>query len=177
MPQVVRSRSRVISGKKRLVEWSICSVPTGFSNVAAGAKAIAVLVPTATLADVGPGTVVRTRGEVRIFSDQQIATENQIGAFGMGFVNEVAGALGITGLPGPASQCAWGGWFVHQFFSQQMLFATAAGLEDNRGERYQIDSKAMRKFAADENLVFMIENFGSTGLEFGVSFRMLIKAG
>ncbi len=177
MARNLNVRSRVISRSKRLTEWTICSDPTGYSALPLSTKAIAVRVPASTLAEVAPATIVRTRGVVAIKSDQSAAAEEQLGAFGMGFVNTVAGALGITALPGPAADCGWPGWFVHQFFNQSMDFSSAVGLHLD-SVIYPIDSKAMRKFKGDEDLVFMVENFGTTGgLEFAVSFRILTKAG
>ncbi len=178
MANQVRSRVRVAGrGSKRSVSWAICSTPTGSSTVNSGQKAIAVLVPSSTLLDLIPFTIVRVRGLVQIHSDQSGAAEDQLGAFGMGIVNDVAGALGITALPGPDTDCGWAGWFVHQFFSESWLFINGTGTQD-RGGKYVIDSKAMRKVAAEEDIVFMVENGSAAfGLSFTVQFRMLLKAG
>ncbi len=178
-PRIVRSNSfsRGRVGKKRSVTWSICSSPTGSTILALGSKVISVLIPSSTLLDLIPFTIVRTIGLVSIQSDQVAAAEEQLGAFGMGLVNDVAGALGATGIPGPASDCGWGGWFVHQFFTQVTGIAsgTSTGVVD---VRYSFDSRAQRKVSAEEDIVFMVENFGDTGgLRFATSFRMLIKAG
>ena len=170
-------RSRIPSGRsKRNTTWAVCSSPTGFSTCDAATKCIAVLVPSTTLLDLIPFTIVRTRGIVTIQSDQSVATETQTGAFGMGIMNDVAGSLGVTALPGPAANCGWPGWFVHQFFNQSFL-QTANGVLLN-GVSYEIDSKAMRKVEAEQDIAFMVENFGAShGLQFAVSFRMLLKAG
>ena len=178
MTRIMTRRSGVIgSTRKRQTEWSLCSVPTGYTSVPAGAKVILVLVPAVTLAADSPSTIVRTRGLLSIESDQRAASESQIGAFGIGFVNVVAGALGITALPGPASECSWGGWFLHQFFSYRVSVTTDIGVEPNFAHPIELDSKAMRKFTEDESLLLMIENFGATGFNAAVSFRMLLKAG
>ncbi len=172
-----RVQVRRVGSSRRQTEWSISTVPTGYSAVAASTKAIAVLVPSSTLADIGPATVVRTHGILAIQTDNVGASEEQIGALGFAFVNEVAGSLGITGLPGPAAQSSWGGWFVHQFFNQTFLFVSGVGVDPHRSTQYPIDSKAMRKFEADESLLVMIENFGTFGFEFAISMRILVKAG
>jgi len=162
-------------GPKRLTEWGICTVPTGFSNIVPG-KTILVLVPAATLQPESPATVVRSRFMLSIGSDQSAANEAQVGAFGIGFVNEVAGALGVTGVPGPATDCAWGGWFVWQAFLQEN--STGTDQVASSISHYVIDSKAMRKFTEDESLVMVIENTaGSDGLRAAVAGRMLVKAG
>jgi len=123
-------RSRVLTrggGPKRSTTWALCSSPTGSTNLNAATKAIAVLIPSSTLLDLIPFTIVRTRGLVHIRSDQAAASEDQNGAFGMGIVNDVAGALGITALLGPATDCGWPGWFVHQFVNQAFLFLDGTG--------------------------------------------------
>jgi len=179
VPRIL-NRSRVLQGgtrSKRNVTWSICSNPTDLSNVVAGAKSIAVLVPSSTLLDLIPFTITRTIGVVHIESDQSAASERQVGAYGMGIVNDVAGALGITAIPGPAIDCGWSGWFVHGYFFESILFKSAVGTQ-NLGGNYSFDSRAQRKVSAEEDLVFVVENRGTAfDLNFGVSFRMLIKAG
>ncbi len=172
-------RSRVPSrGARRSTTWSLCSMPGGFSALAANTKAIAVLFPSTTLLDLIPFTIVRTRLLLSIGSDQQAASETIVGAFGAGIVNDVAGALGVTGLPGPTSDCGWAGWFAYQPFLQEFVFGSGVGLEPNFMTQYVIDSKAMRKVAAEEDIVWMIENDNATaGLRFAIAGRMLIKAG
>ncbi len=164
-------------GSKRLTEWGICSVATGFSSAAAGTKVIAFLAPAAVLEPESPATIVRSRLLLSIRSDQSAATENQMGAFGCGFVNVVAGALGITALPGPATDCAWGGWFVWQPIVQAIRVTTDVGFDPQYVTQYVIDSKSMRKFESDMSLLWMIENVGAHGFDFAVTGRMLVKAG
>ncbi len=169
--------SRVLTRTKRSTTWALCSVPTGYSSLLQNVKAVAVAIPSTTLLDLVPFTITRTVGIVSIATDQEAASEDQIGAFGFGVVNRVAGALGITALPGPATDCGWPGWFVHRFFSQKYEFHTAAA-SMLPSKEYVFDSKAMRKVEAEQDLVFMVENFdANNGLRFAVSFRMLIKTG
>ncbi len=178
--RVVRSRIPFGGARssKRSTLWAICSVPTGYSTLAFDSKAIAVLVPSSTLLDLVPFTITRTIGRVSIISDQQSVNENQIGAYGMGVVNRVAGALGATGIPGPATDCGWPGWFVFGYITQRFTFVSAVGVEPNMATAYDFDSRAQRKIESEQDLAFMVENFsGAHGLEFAVSFRMLIKAG
>jgi len=163
---------------KRSTDWFLGVSETGRSTVAAGSNAIVVAVPSSTLALIAPATVVRTYWTQFIESDQAGASEDMIGAFGAGFVNEVAFALGVTGLPGPATQSAWDGWFIHKFFQQRFVFVSGVGFESNGGKTYDIDSKAMRKFEGDEGLVFMLENSSASfGISVGTAIRMLVKAG
>ncbi len=178
--RIIRSRSPSAgrTRTKRATQWAICSVPTGFSTAAAASKVIAVLVPSSTLRDLVPFTITRTIGSLSIQSDQVAANESQIGAVGAGVVNDVAGALGITGLPGPATNCGWPGWFMHRFFTQAFMFISAVGVDARRGVEYTFDSRAQRKVESEQDIVFMVENFDAIGgLQFALSFRMLIKAG
>ena len=175
--RIVRSRfpSRG-GGSKRSVSWSVCSTPTGLSVLAAGQKGIAVLVQSSILLDLIPFTITRTVGICHIDSDQSGASEVQLGAIGAGLVNDVAGALGATGVPGPATDCGWSGWFMHQFFVNSFLFVSGVGTQTT-GKVLMFDSRAQRKVSAEEDIIFMVENFGTVGLRFGLSFRMLLKAG
>ncbi len=94
--------------------------------VAAATKALVVSTAGALTT---PFTIIRTRGFVAIASDQSTADENQIGAFGLGVVTELARAAGIASIPGAQTDAVWDGWFVHQSFGQRMEFMTA----NNRG--------------------------------------------
>ena len=166
-------------GKRRQTEWGICSVPTGFTAIAAGAKVILVSVPAATLSPSSPATIVRSRGELSLSPDTGAVDRAISGAFGIGFVNEVAGALGVTGVPGPATDCNWGGWFLWQPFQAEQILITAVGvLGVNVGTiRYPLDSKAMRKFEEEQRLVMVIENTGAVAFRAALSIRHLVKAG
>ena len=157
---------------KRQTDWRLSLVSVGFTTVATSTKSLLASLSAATLGVIAPSTVVRTRGMITVTSDQGAAIEDQIGSFGMAFVNEVARALGVTALPGPTTDVLFDGWFVHQFFQQAGIRA-----DDPVGRTYVIDSKAMRKFDSDLGLVFMCENTGAHGLNIAVQLRMLIKAG
>jgi len=167
------------SGKKRQTEWGICSVPTGFSSINASAKTILVSVPAATLSPESPATIVRSRGLLTITPDVSSASRTLTGAFGIGFVNEVAGLLGITAIPGPATNCDWGGWFVWQAFQGESQVATAIGFAGANAWslQYEIDSKAMRKFEEGQRLMMVIENTNAEACRAALSIRHLVKAG
>ncbi len=168
------------AGPKRLTDWSLGVLSTGFVAIAAQTKVLLVSFSSAALAVDAPATIIHTRGIIAIASDQIVATEDQVGAFGIAFVNETARALGVTAIPGPGTDSLYDGWFVHQQFAQHFMFA--AGTErafDARGAtQYVIDSKAMRKFESDEGMVVMLENTDANdGFLASVSLRFLIKAG
>ncbi len=119
-----------------------------------------------------PFTIVRTRIELFIFSDQEAAVERQLAAFGMAVVSDQAVAVGLTALPTPASDLDSGLWLAHQF-----MFADAVNLTDRAvaGQKYTIDSKAMRKVDVGQDLVFMLENGSADGVKIMSAGRILIK--
>ncbi len=173
-----RSRSFVSTRSKRQVDWDITFGLTALVNVPAASKVLLIQVPSATLAVVGPATLVRSRMLLTVASDQSGVSENQIGAFGCSFVNDVAGALGVTGLPGPSTEGGFPGWFVWQPIGQFLRVLSGVGAEPHWGTQYHIDSKAMRKFGSDQDLVIMIENVHATmGFDCMLEGRFLIKSG
>ena len=174
--RVIRSPS-FRRGSKRQTEWGICSVPTGYSAIGAGAKVVLVGVPAATLSPESPATVVRIRGLLSVAPTNSSANRDLVGAFGMGFVNEVAFQVGITGVPGPATDCSWGGWMVWQPIVSSLQVTTDVGYQSRFDTAYTIDSKAMRKFEEEMAFVVVVENL--TGLSFSaaIAFRALVKAG
>ena len=161
-------------GSRRLTEWVISSFPATVTNIPASSKVLLSSVAAAQLTALAPATIVRTRGVLMVSTDQTAALEFQLGSFGLGFVNEVARALGVTALPGPSTDALWDGWFVHQYFQQKHDVAETGPAY----AQYVIDSKAMRKFEGDEGLVFMVENTHATqGFEVALGLRILMKAG
>ncbi len=171
------NQGSVVVRSRRQTDWSILVIPVGTTNIAGNSKVLAASITAAALDAITPFTIVRTRGILSVGSDQRAATENQLGSLGIGLVNEVARALGVTALPGPSSQATDNRWFVHQFYSQRLSVTTDIGVEPNFFTQYVIDSKAMRKVTFDQGLVFMFENTAATGHDIFLSLRMLIKAG
>ena len=165
------------SGPRRQVGWDISLLSVAQIAVAAGAKVLMLNASPASLATLVPGTIVRTRGMLTIGSDQRSALEDQIGSFGIGLVNSVAGALGVTGVPAPGDEAIWGGWFVHQYFANRFEFVTGAGFETNGQMQFPIDSKAMRKLEGEQALIGVLQNHGSFGFVATLQLRFLIKAG
>ena len=88
-----------------------------------GLVASATIVPTSTKVLLGtfvlsnPGideTVLRSVGQISVSTDNDGASEQQVGAWGMCIVSDVALAIGITALPSPVSEISDDFWFVHQ---------------------------------------------------------------
>ena len=123
-----------------------------------------------------PFTVVRTRMEARIVSDQALATENQIGAFGWVKVSEQAAAIGITAVPTPITDESSDLWFVHQNMLSNFR-VDANGDGGTSGTGYSIDSKAMRKFEDGDQMLGIaeVDVTDGFGLEMVTIGRILIK--
>jgi len=120
-----------------------------------------------------PFTIMRTRLTVLFESDQAIASERPQGAFGIVIVNDVASALGITGVPGPVTDPN-SPWLVYQGLVSSFLLGDATGFI-NDGSLYEIDSKAMRKVGENENINFMVEMRTAPGAIITIEGRMLVK--
>ena len=115
------ARARVIqrqfrSVSKRATDWAFSATSSAEINIPAASKVLLALFIPASFVGLTPSTIIRTRGRFDIGSDQEAASEVQIGAFGIGIVSETAGGVGVTAVPGPDNDPLWDGWFVHQFF-------------------------------------------------------------
>jgi len=165
-------------GPRRQTDWALSAISVDSVNVPAASKVRLAFFLPAALSVSAPATLIRTRGVFHITSDVQVS-ERQLGAFGIAFVNEVAGALGVTAIPGPATDALFDGWFEHQYIMQrQLLTGTGANLESDAGKQYVIDSKAMRKYDTDSSLVVMVENIhASHAFDITFGIRFLVKAG
>jgi len=124
---------------------------------------------------VGGETVVRTRGMFGWMTDQVVSDEFQFGAFGLAVVTAQAVSVGITAVPHPATDAAWGGWFYHSYFASAVEFISADGVNTELMHTQIIDSKAMRKVDEDERIIAVVENMSSFGLEFINFERFLSK--
>jgi len=168
----------VTRGPRRQTDWAFALLAADGVAIPAASKVLLASIASSVLSTIAPATIVRTRGLLTIRSDQSIATELQLGAMGVAFVNEVARGLGVTALPGPSTEALWDGWFVHQFISQAYEFVSGVGTNPQYVTQYMVDSKAMRKFESDEGLVFMVENaHAATGFVATLQLRLLLKAG
>ena len=167
--RVVRSFAR---GPRKATDWSASAALTvGVGLPAASAILTQVFVPI-----VGGETVIRTRGMLGWSSDNAAASENQLGAFGIGVVSEQAATVGITAVPHPGTDAAWGGWLYHTYWFSQTQFLSSVGLQFDKMHTIVIDSKAMRKVGETERLVVVWENTGAShGVSVFDSIRILSK--
>jgi len=121
-----------------------------------------------------PFTVVRSRFELHLRSDQASAIEHQAAGFGIAVVSDQAAAIGVTAVPTPATDLGSDLWFV-----QQNIFADESALTDRTrsSTKVTVDSKAMRRVDVGQDIVVVAELASpSSGFILGVVGRMLVKA-
>jgi len=120
-----------------------------------------------------PFTVIRSHFELLLISDQAAAIEVQLGAIGVCVVSDQASAIGITAVPTPITDAESDLWQTHQFYA-----ADESNLTDRtkNGTHMSVDSKAMRKVNADEDLLTVVEmDTTGNGQILSVAVRQLIK--
>ncbi len=148
----------------------------------AGLVQSAVIVPTASkvlLSSIvlsNPGideTVLRTVGQLSVSTDNSAASEQQVGAFGMCIVTDVAFAIGITAIPSPVAEIGDDLWFVHQSITQRSDFQSAVGFNPDVATLYHYDSKAKRRLEEGSRIVLVVENSGPHGFQMASSTRLL----
>ena len=113
-------------------------------------------------------TVVRTVGRFFVQSDQAIAVEQQIGAWGMVRVTDAAALIGVTAVPGPITDKDDEGWMVWEPFVQNGQLTTGGP----SGFAYTYESKAARKIEEGHAMAVMVENAHATH---GLIFSILIS--
>ena len=167
-----RSRTRR-HGKTGETTWiaagiAAMAVPASSKTQVASLNAAALLIR--------PFTIIRTRISCMFESDQLAVSERLHGALGGIVVNDVASALGVTGIPGPVMD-ATSPWFFYQGMLDSFVFATGVGFAGgNASSRlYEIDSKAMRKVGVNEDLNFVFEMAAAKGGVLTIEGRILVK--
>ena len=171
-----RGFSRVVPARsKRATAWGIgpgSSVATAFS------------IDTSTILGSGVAlvtedrvTIVRIRGALQAFLTAATAAADGFHcALGIGIVSADAFAVGVTAVPNPLDDMAWPGWMYHRFFdvhSGGTFNAADGGVQ----VRFEVDSKAMRKFGINETLFGVLQVVEDTTAVMQVYFdsRILVK--
>jgi len=125
-----------------------------------------------------PFTIVRSRGELLVRSDQIAASEDYGVLFGGAVVSEQAANIGVTAVLTPLTNNDSQLFYIMETMIGSFRFSTAAGFRDV-GVRRIIDSKAMRKVDQGQDIVAVVESAGaniSTSGQFILGqYRTLIK--
>ena len=132
------------------------------------------------LVDSNKATIVRIRGQLSIYlSAVGAALDVDLFAFGIGLVSDQAFAAGAASVPDPFDDSSWDGWMYHRFGSvASEAAAIASGVEGMRVFRDTVDSKAMRKWGANQTViaVLSVTEVGTAPvIQVNFDSRMLIK--
>jgi len=166
-----RHQVRGMKRPRRLTSWERGPGSTGVTTLSASANAI-LGSGVAALQD--GQTIARIRGKLGLTLTSFTGTGDGFqGAFGIGVVTLSAFTVGITAVPTPITEIASEIWMYHQLFDLRGGL-TAVPVE---AMRFEIDSKAMRKFG--ENVVVYgaieIVEVGTAVMDITFDSRMLIK--
>jgi len=165
-------RAPTRGGGGRISPSWVASFPSGATVVNAASK---VLLGSFVLDGSFAETVLRVRGRLLVYSDSATVVENQLGAFGMIVVTDVAFAAGLASVPGPATDAADDNWFVYVPFSQRGHDDIAGG-DKGSAQGYDYDSKAMRIVEEGSVIALVVENHHAAhGLIVHNSVRLLAK--
>ena len=160
-------------GRRREMVWLPLS-PVNTSFVSSQAVLIASLNAAALAAR--PFTIVRTKGWIRIVSDQAANTENQYIIVAKIVVKSPAVSAGIASVPTPVTE-AGADFFVYEPISAGLIVSSATSVLE-AGNQRSYDSKAMRKVQDDEDVITLAET-PATGISEGLTLfqsdRILIK--
>ena len=149
------------------------SFPMVSSTLGASGTAVFQASLNAAALALRPFTIVRSRFNWLCVSDQNAATEQFVGNFGMCVVSDQAIAIGITALPTPATDLGSDLWFLHQSWIGQFQLNAAGMLSEGPKD---IDSKSMRKVVDGQDIAAVVEaGIGLSGVVVRTVGRMLIK--
>ena len=174
---MARNRARFTRPQPRTKMW--IGAGTGSTSVVGSSiQLIGTLSAGALL--LRPFTILRTRMQLDVRSDQETAIEHVIASYGRIVVTDTAAAIGATAVPDPSgiSGDPEADWYVWQALANT-FFIDINGTDgigvSTLANRTVIDSKAMRKVGPDDNVVSMVGNELSTGFQLTSNGRMLIQ--
>ena len=169
----VRQRGYVrVRRSSSLKTWAGFTSGVAFTALAAGSSVVVgSFIAGADL------TLLRTRGLLAIQNDQIASSEDVHGALGMARVSEDAFNTGTGALPDPVDDIGSDSWVVWLPFAHTIQRG-ASGVNAPAASLFVVDSKAMRKFHADERLAVVLRNENSVaGLQYHLTLRALVRTG
>jgi len=114
----------------------------------------------ATALALRPFTVVRTRGQLNVRSDQAGASEAYGCSYGKAIVSEQAEAAGVASVPTPTLDSDSDLWFVYEMMLATIQLGTAVAFDGHAGVQRIVDAKAMRKVEDGQQLIGVVEGAG-----------------
>ena len=121
-----------------------------------------------------PFTIIRTRLLIQFESDQTAGSENPQGVFAKIVVSDQAIAAGAASIPNPITN-ADAPFHVYNPLISSFLLVTAAGFTEPTGYTVEVDSKAMRKVGANEDVATMFSMRNAVGGVIQIEGRTLVK--
>ncbi len=170
-------RSGLVRRGGRMVRETAWVGVTEVNIVLSGANSSAIQnSASASLLNLRPFTVVRSRIEWFCKSDQTVGLERYQAALGFAVVSDQALAIGVTAVPTPFNDIHSDLWFMHEIIAGSFTFVSGVGFEPVGGIYKSIDSRAMRKVEDGQDIALVIENSGiSLGTDNMTAGRLLIK--
>ena len=140
-------------------EWKLVAWSGNFFDEAALTGTQSVI--SSMLAPTGVGaarqTLLRTRGSLVVLGTPDAAGDSEIVGLGVIVVQQAAAAVGGASVPGPLNDPD-ANWLWHQFVGLNAMGATGeTPTSVSAIVRVEIDSKAMRKVAIDQELIMIGE--------------------
>ena len=173
-----------VRGVRRKTEWVLGpGQDTAQTEVTSSTQILGNLGSQANI----PGlTLVRTRGQFLAYLNSASAQNDGFnGAFGMCIVSENAFDAGVASVPHPLDDADWDGWYYHRHLfleAAQVMNSGAASDIDvlnpvTAAIRFEIDSKAMRKFEVDDVSIGVLDVnlVGTAVMRWHFNTRELLK--
>ena len=122
-----------------------------------------------------PGTIVRIRGSGLAQLDQGGADGAAVYAMGLMVVSDDQNTAGVTAIPSPLEDKD-GDWIWHRSGVLRTITGTDSDTYGSQVDRFEVDSKAMRRVKQNDVLAMVVDmaNFtGTNTVDAAASFRVL----
>ena len=164
-------------GRKRTMTWGL---GPDIADGSASANGTQLWTSSVVLVAEAEVTLVRMRGFFHVTLNTADAIgAGFFGAVGLGLVTTRAVVAGAGSIPRPIQEADWDGWIYHRYWDVRAITATIADGVNAASASigFEIDSKAMRKWSANESLVGVFEVIESANAtcELQAETRLLLK--
>jgi len=166
-------RSRRSSGVAR--DWGAGTGSVSATAISGGGK---VILGSGVQTVGSELTLLRTRGILDMFLlSATSAGDGFFGAMGIGVFTDQAFTAGVASLPSPRTEQFSNAWLYHTYVSVHA--GVAGGLEGGREATFRdmVDSKAMRKFDANQVMVAILDvaEIGTAVMQVHFDTRILFQ--